>query len=179
MIIDYRANADHAHRHRILDARTGEDLSWMNIVHADDEAGIVRIYVKAFHPNGNYIFLDDGDGRPIEAELRRPIRIVPKGVVGPDDERARLRARVAELEEAILRVVTQQEDDLCWMDIYTELAGLVRVTFDPRLLPDDMMLANCRRFVKSLRTGCPYQPIDPVYSGRDSKVVVTAPEDPS
>lgn len=36
-------------------------------------------------------------------------------------------ARVAELEEAIRWVVTQQADDLCWMDAYVRLGKLVGV----------------------------------------------------
>jgi hypothetical protein len=64
--------------------------------------------------------------------------------------------RVKELEDAIRRVVTQQADDLCWMDVYNYLAALVGVRFDPAMLPADQMLANCDRYVNSLKTGCPY-----------------------
>jgi hypothetical protein len=65
-------------------------------------------------------------------------------------------ARVRELEDHIRDVVLQQGDDLCWMDVYTKLAGLVGVQFDPTLLPDEQMLTNCKRFITSLRTGGRY-----------------------
>lgn len=68
-----------------------------------------------------------------------------------------LRARVAELEEAINGVVTQRADDLCWRDIYTELAKLVGIDFTPELICDqDKFLANCKRFDESLRSGGGY-----------------------
>lgn len=65
-------------------------------------------------------------------------------------------ARVKELEDAIRWVVTQPADDLCWMDVYTKLAALVGIPFDPKMLPRAKMLANCERFVDSLLIGCPY-----------------------
>jgi hypothetical protein len=64
--------------------------------------------------------------------------------------------RVAGLESAIRWVVTQQAGDLCWMDVYTKLAGLVGIPFDPMMSPRDVMLANCERYVDSLLGGCPY-----------------------
>jgi hypothetical protein len=66
-------------------------------------------------------------------------------------------ARVRCLEDAIRAVVTPQGDDLCWADVYRELASLVGIDFDPYLLPTDVFLGNCRRFVESLRSGRPYE----------------------
>jgi hypothetical protein len=68
----------------------------------------------------------------------------------------RLNGRITELESAVRWVVTQQADDLCWMDVYTKLAGLVGIPFDPMMIPRDVMLANCERYVDSLLGGCPY-----------------------
>lgn len=63
-----------------------------------------------------------------------------------------LRARVEELESAIRWVVTQQGDDLCWMDVYQRLGPLVGVDFDPVLVPTVLFLENCRRYESSLRS---------------------------
>src|SRR5665213_1654583 len=72
-------------------------------------------------------------------------------------ENERLRARCAELESAIKRVVTQEGDDLCWRDVYTELAGLVGIEFVPQLMVDpDKFAANCKAFDMSLRSGGKY-----------------------
>jgi hypothetical protein len=64
--------------------------------------------------------------------------------------------REKELEDAIRWVVTQQADDLCWMDAYTKLAALVGVKFDPKMLPKEVMLRRCDRYIDSLLEGCPY-----------------------
>lgn len=69
------------------------------------------------------------------------------------------RARI--LEDAIRKVVTQRADDLCWRDVYTELAKLVGVDFKPELICDsDKFIANCRAFDKSLREGGEYRPVN-------------------
>ena len=73
-----------------------------------------------------------------------------------------LTARVAELEEAIRWVVTQKEDDVCWMDAYVRLGKLVgiEITLEQlAMLPEGLMLANCTRFVRHLHTGCGYKPV--------------------
>ena len=68
--------------------------------------------------------------------------------------------RINTLEAAIEKVVTQEGDDLCWRDIYTELAGLIGIDFVPKLICDpDHMAANCKAFDKSLREGGEYIPI--------------------
>lgn len=64
--------------------------------------------------------------------------------------------RVDQLETAIRKVVTQAGDDLCWRDIYVELARLVGIEFNPDLLPKEQMLRNCERFIDSLASGAPY-----------------------
>jgi len=67
--------------------------------------------------------------------------------------------RVAELESAIKKVVTQEGDDICWRDIYTDLAKLVGIEFCPKLIAEpEQMLANCCEFVRSLRGG-DYTPV--------------------
>jgi hypothetical protein len=71
-------------------------------------------------------------------------------------EHERLRA----LEAAVLRIVTERADRLCWRDVYTELAGLVGVKFCPELIePPEKMLTNCCQFLHSLRTGGEYVPV--------------------
>lgn len=65
-------------------------------------------------------------------------------------------ARVLELEEAIREVVTQEMDDICWMDIYVRLAKLVGIDFYPKLLPKEKFKKNCDRFTESVYVGCPY-----------------------
>lgn len=71
-----------------------------------------------------------------------------------------LKARIDELENGIKRVVTQEGDDLCWRDIYTELAKLVGIKFVPQLMADpEKFAANCKAFDTSLRTGGKYVPI--------------------
>lgn len=72
----------------------------------------------------------------------------------------RLQARILELETAIKRVVTQEGDDLCWRDVYTDLAGLVGIEFVPQLMVDpDKFAANCKAFDKSMRTDGKYVPV--------------------
>lgn len=72
-----------------------------------------------------------------------------------------LAARVVELEEAIRWVVTQQADDLCWMDAYVRLGKLVGVEITLEqlaMLPKAKMLDNCERFICHLQTGVGYKP---------------------
>lgn len=66
------------------------------------------------------------------------------------------RERIEEFEDAARYIVTQQGDNLCWMDVYKRLAHLVDINFDPTLLDDQTMERNCQTFIKSLRSGCPY-----------------------
>ncbi len=87
--------------------------------------------------------------------------------------------RVAQLEAAIIKVVTQQADDLCWMDVYTELAHLVGRSFDPLLLPVEQMDKQCQRFVRSLHAGCPYQTDCTTLSIREIQRKLTASDDSS
>ncbi len=60
------------------------------------------------------------------------------------------------LWDAVVDTVTQQADDLCWLDVMQRLAGLVDVEFDPVLLPRAQMKAQCGRFIDSLYDGLPY-----------------------
>ncbi len=69
--------------------------------------------------------------------------------------------RIAELEDAIRWVVTQQADDVCWMDAYVKLGKLVGVEITLEqlaLLPKEIMLKNCDRFIDHLQTGVAYKP---------------------
>lgn len=70
----------------------------------------------------------------------------------------KLEARIQELEDGIRSVVTEQGDDLCWMDVYTKLGKLIGIEFDPKLLPREQMLINCHLFVDSLLDGTKYEP---------------------
>ena len=65
--------------------------------------------------------------------------------------------RIAELERAIRSVVTQSHDELCWLDVMRDLAKLVGVEFDPKLLPRDQFERNCRRFAEHVYEGIPYR----------------------
>lgn len=66
--------------------------------------------------------------------------------------------RVQQLEAAIKDVLAQDMDHICWMDVYTKLAGLVGVKFDPALLPRWLFLHNCQRFSDFIYEGVPYGP---------------------
>lgn len=68
--------------------------------------------------------------------------------------------RLLKIESAVLEIVSERADNLCWRDVYEKLAGLVGVTFCPDLIePPECMLANCCQFVRSLREGGPYKPV--------------------
>ncbi len=71
----------------------------------------------------------------------------------------KLSARVLELETTIKSVLSQEFDDICWMDVYKMLGELVGVKFEPKLLSDEVMLTNCKRFIASMRTGQSYTPL--------------------
>ena len=62
--------------------------------------------------------------------------------------------RIQELEDAILNVVSQKADNLCWRDVYTQLANLLpdhkKVTVDSTP-PTDIFLGNCMKFEQSMR----------------------------
>jgi hypothetical protein len=61
-----------------------------------------------------------------------------------------------EMKEAILDVLSQEIDHICWMDIYTKLAKVVGVPFDPTLVPRPIFEKNCQRFTESIYSGQPY-----------------------
>lgn len=77
----------------------------------------------------------------------------------------RAAAEIAEkhekLEAAVRKMLALEGDDICWRDIYTELAGLVGVEFRPTMLPKPQMLANCSRFIDSLQSGEHYETPNP------------------
>jgi len=71
-----------------------------------------------------------------------------------------LKAEILKLHHAIRKVVTRRADDLCWRDIYTDLAKLVGIEFCPQLIADpEQFASNCRKFDQSLRTGGDYVPV--------------------
>lgn len=61
-----------------------------------------------------------------------------------------LQKRVEELEAAILDVVTQKLDNICWMDVYTKLSKLVEHEFNPLLLPKKEFDYNCSKFSNAM-----------------------------
>lgn len=61
------------------------------------------------------------------------------------------------LSDAVIKVVSQKQDDVCWLDAYRELAKLVDVPYDPQLLPRPRFLANCQRYYDCLAEGYPYK----------------------
>jgi hypothetical protein len=65
-----------------------------------------------------------------------------------------------EFRQAIEQVLSQREDDLCWMDVYVMLGRLVGQEITPAklaVLPVDKMMEKCERYCKSLKGGEPYQ----------------------
>lgn len=66
--------------------------------------------------------------------------------------------RLELIKSTIRRIVTERYDDICWMDVYKELAAFVGIEFDPKMLPRERMLKNCERFVDSLLTDTEYKP---------------------
>lgn len=89
--------------------------------------------------------------------------LVPYPVIPMDRKKAdvaQLEARIVELETAIRNVVTQAGDDICWRDVYTDLAKLVGIDFCPQLICDsEKFISNCRKFDASLREGGKYRPV--------------------
>lgn len=65
--------------------------------------------------------------------------------------------RLRTLEVVVKRVLTQKADDVCWRDVYTEMAALVGVKLDPGLLPREKLLGNCAHFYDCLAKGEPYR----------------------
>lgn len=62
-----------------------------------------------------------------------------------------------ELRAAVLRVVSQSADDICWMDVYRDLGLLDGVAFDPKLLPRATFARNCARYAAHVFDGKDYQ----------------------
>ena len=70
------------------------------------------------------------------------------------------RERVRILENAITIVVTTKFDDLCWRDVYVDLAALVDIDFHLEQLPREQFLRNCAHFHDCLASGKTYTPPD-------------------
>lgn len=69
--------------------------------------------------------------------------------------------RLLRLDAAVRRVLAQRGDEVCWRDVYTELAGLVGVDPTPHLMVGrDRFLENCQAFASSMYgSGLPYHPV--------------------
>ena len=65
--------------------------------------------------------------------------------------------RLKKLEEIVKDVLKQTGDKVCWLDVYTEMAELVGVKFNPELLPKEKFLGNCSHFHDCLKKGEPYE----------------------
>lgn len=63
-----------------------------------------------------------------------------------------------ELRRAVIRMTSQNLDDICWMDLYTELGMLVGVPCHPIMLHPEQMKEQCVKFVDSLSSCIPYSP---------------------
>jgi hypothetical protein len=99
----------------------------------------------------------EGVGYPLivhEQNLMSPVQLEATRQSRTDLESAYI--ELQRLKAAVKEVVTQQADDLCWMDVYVKLGALVGVPFDPKALPRATMLGNCERYVDSLLAGSPY-----------------------
>lgn len=82
-------------------------------------------------------------------------------ISGPEmkAEIKRLQQRVKHLEDLIRWVVTQEDDNIYWRDVYTKLAAEIGLDFTPKLLAKkEWMKANCDRFIDSIYSG-PYIPV--------------------
>lgn len=64
------------------------------------------------------------------------------------------------LEAACRYALSQQADNICWMDLYTHIAKILGVEWKPTLIPKECLRANCDRFIDSIYSGLPYDPGD-------------------
>lgn len=64
--------------------------------------------------------------------------------------------RLLLLEAAVKQTVTEEGDDICWLDVYVTQASLVGIGFDPALIPKKQLQRQCDQFIDSIYTGCPY-----------------------
>lgn len=61
--------------------------------------------------------------------------------------------RLRKLEKVIKDVLSQEGDDVCWRDVYEEMATLVGVEFKPKLLEKCQFIRNCNHFYDCLASG--------------------------
>lgn len=80
----------------------------------------------------------------------------PGKPIEPDDELTAAYQRIAILEASIKSVLSQKGDDVCWRDVYINLAELVGAEFNPELLPKEQFIHNCTHFYDCLKSGEPY-----------------------
>lgn len=62
-----------------------------------------------------------------------------------------LRSAYDKLEATITDVVSQEFDQLCWLDVYVKLGELIGKTFEPKLLSTEQFLNNCKHFEQCMR----------------------------
>jgi hypothetical protein len=65
------------------------------------------------------------------------------------------------LKELVIKILNQTGDDPCWMDwngLYKELAYLCGLKdWEPKILPKEIMLKNCERFIDCMLKGTEYK----------------------
>lgn len=67
--------------------------------------------------------------------------------------------RLKAIESAIKYALSQEDDNICWRDLYDKLGNLLGMDFKPKLFADKKwMKSNCERFIDSIYDG-PYIPI--------------------
>lgn len=90
-------------------------------------------------------------------EIINPDKFVNKDIEYLD--RVELKKKIVHLRDKIKKIVLARCDDICWRDVYTDLAAEVGVYFEPELIDEPYKhLINCSRFIDSLRDG-KYTPI--------------------
>jgi len=57
------------------------------------------------------------------------------------------------LEAACRKMLAQEFDDVCWLDVYREIGVLLGIPYDPKLLPKEKFLGNCSRYFDCMAAG--------------------------
>lgn len=61
------------------------------------------------------------------------------------------------LRGEIEKVLDTSADDICWLDVYRDLATTIGRKFDPKLLPRAVFERNCARYAAAMYEGKPYE----------------------
>lgn len=88
------------------------------------------------------------------------------------DDQQRELDRLGLLESEVKGVLAQKGDDHCWRDIYTNMARLVGVEFNPEILTKQQMMKNCDHFVTCLLVGKHYIAPSVEWQERLEKVIL-------